>query len=601
MKIIKIIMSEENQNSPEHRDEVFNQALEYLRRGFSVIPVGRDKKPLLKSWSEFQKRRPTEEDLSWWWFELEPAGVAIITGAISGIVVLDCEKGADLSGLNAPKTPSAKTGGGGLHYYFKHPGKNVQNATRIKPLMDIRGDGGYVVAPPSLHLSGGRYEWLDGLDTPLADMPDWMDSENKTSSPKNSASTPVKNDWDEITSGVEEGRRHDAAVKIVGKLLAHIPRKDRDSFVLPMLEAWNEKNTPPLPDNELWDIYDGIRERHEQSEATNEPMTRERKLLSVADLLSYKPASYPFLVDKLVPHRGITALSGHPEAGKSWVMLEIAKSVASGTALFGKFKTLKGNVLVVDEESGIDEFWKRARMLGYSEDLSIFFHIQCGFKLDNEKDLAQLLSTVRKNEISLIIFDPYVSMHNKSENSAEETAVVMQALQKFNETGAAVIYVHHLRKDSIMKFGGAQSLRGSSALLGRLDSLIRVHKVTSDEVSDEIQILHEKSRRGKKEPEFQISMIEENGKIFFDDIIEVEPAKRKLEQATEAITNMFDDDTELTRVDIITAVKNVAGVGEKNVADAIRKLVKDQVLVEIRRGREKHYKLALNKGSEAVI
>src|SRR3989344_2210855 len=519
-------------NNADHEAEVYKQALEYLKRGFSVIPVGQDKKPMFV-WEKYQNQRPTEDEMAEWFFNLKPAGVAIITGRLSGVVVLDAEADCDITGLEIPVTPTVKTGGGGKHWYFRHPGCEVKNRVRIQSRkIDLRGDHGYAIAPPSLHPSGEKYEWIVGLDTPLAELPDWLYKKPKNVQAKEVKPATIPNDtWGGVMDGVTEGQRHDAAVRVAGKLMAHIPRRDRDSVALPLLKAWNEQNIPPLPDEEVHKVYEDIRERHERGEVSGDAPSRERKLLSVADLLAYEPTTYPFLIDPLVPHRGITALSGHPGVGKSWVMLEIAKSIASGKPLFGKFPTLKGNVLIVDEESGIDEMWKRAKMLDYVEDLPIFFHITGGFKLDNESDLARLLATVQKNEISLVIFDNYVAMHSKPENSAEDTARVMEALQKFNEVGAGGLYIHHLRKDSIMKFGYAQALRGSSALLGRLDSLIVVRKITSDDVSDEIQVLHEKARRGKKVPMFQISLTEESGKMLFADLVEVEPAKRKIEQA----------------------------------------------------------------------
>ena len=62
--------------------------------------------------------------------------------------------------------------GGGEHDFFKHPGCNVCNsAGTLGPGLDIRGDGGYVVAPPSIHTSGKEYKWLIDARVPLADMP----------------------------------------------------------------------------------------------------------------------------------------------------------------------------------------------------------------------------------------------------------------------------------------------------------------------------------------------------------------------------------------------------------------------------------------------
>ena len=137
----------------EYPKSLVEFALNYLRLGFSVIPVSSaNKKPLVK-WEEFQHRHPTEEETRKW-FQNPQTQVAVVTGAISGIAVVDVEAGGSIDEF--PKTATSKTGGGGWHLWYKHPGHPVDNAVKIKPLVDIRGDGGYVVAPPSLHSSGGK-------------------------------------------------------------------------------------------------------------------------------------------------------------------------------------------------------------------------------------------------------------------------------------------------------------------------------------------------------------------------------------------------------------------------------------------------------------
>jgi hypothetical protein len=108
----------------------------------------------------------------------------------------------------------------------------------------------------------------------------------------------------------------------------------------------------------------------------------------------------------------------------------------------------------------------------------------------------------------------------------------------------------------------------------------------------EIQVSHDKARRSKKASMFQFSLIEKDSKMTVTDIIDVAPAKLKIAQAKEAILTFFDADTELTRKDIIAAVKKETGIGDKNTSDAIRQLANDNVLVAVQRGREKHYKLA---------
>jgi hypothetical protein len=127
------------------------------------------------------------DDIRAWWAKWPFANVGVRTGAINGIVVLDIDprSGGDdsLAQLLAvhgqlPDTTEVLTGGGGRHIYFKHPGGNVRNsAGKLGPGLDIRGDGGYVVGPGSLHQSGGDYGF-EASSTPsecgFADLPGWM-------------------------------------------------------------------------------------------------------------------------------------------------------------------------------------------------------------------------------------------------------------------------------------------------------------------------------------------------------------------------------------------------------------------------------------------
>lgn len=143
-------------------NEILQAALEYSRQGFSVIPVSRgDKKPLIK-WQRYQHERANEEQIKQWWAKWPDANVGIVTGEISGIFVLDCDSDEGERVIqemgSLPRTAVAKTGKG-HHYYFQHPGVPIRNFARKLPGLDLRGDGGYVVAPPSIHTTGVLYEW----------------------------------------------------------------------------------------------------------------------------------------------------------------------------------------------------------------------------------------------------------------------------------------------------------------------------------------------------------------------------------------------------------------------------------------------------------
>jgi len=143
----------------------------YLARGWSVVPVEpRGKRPLVP-WRRLQTRRASAAELERWFARWPDANVAIVTGRLSGLVVLDVDPrhggAASLDLLEAgqaplPETPEVLTGGGGRHLYFRHPGGRVGNRVDLLPGLDLRGDGGCVVAPPSVHPSGRPYAWRAG-------------------------------------------------------------------------------------------------------------------------------------------------------------------------------------------------------------------------------------------------------------------------------------------------------------------------------------------------------------------------------------------------------------------------------------------------------
>lgn len=133
-------------------------AIIYTRHfGVSVLPIGENKRPILK-WKEFQDRCPTfEEILSW---PKEGFNLAVITGRISkGLVIVDCESKEDAGWFwkNKGQSPSIVKTRRGYHLYFQSACE-VRNAQRCFGRYDVRGEGGYALAPPSAH-ADGHYTW----------------------------------------------------------------------------------------------------------------------------------------------------------------------------------------------------------------------------------------------------------------------------------------------------------------------------------------------------------------------------------------------------------------------------------------------------------
>lgn len=251
-------------------------ALDYLALGWSVIPIEAGGKRPIVAWQEFQQRTATAEEITAWLRRWPRANVAIVTGAVSGLVVIDVDPqhgGADsLARLESthdrlPPTVESATGGGGRHLYFLHPHGTVRNRVALAPGIDVRGDGGCVVAPPSMHPSGKPYAWREGHapdDLPLAPLPGWLRTLIRGGNVRQGH--PLAH-WRELArDGVGEGQRNTTIASFAGHLLWHGVDPE---VVLELLLAWNRSRcVPPLPDAEVARVVDSIVRLHEQDAAT---------------------------------------------------------------------------------------------------------------------------------------------------------------------------------------------------------------------------------------------------------------------------------------------------------------------------------------------
>jgi hypothetical protein len=234
------------------RCELFARASEYVARGWSVLPL-RGKVSTIP-WQEFQTRRPSPLELSSWFLETSqpPTGIGIVAGRVSRLVVVDCDTQADATFWNSHYPASSlivETGGGGSHFYYASP-VDVTVRNRVKVLgrcIDIRGDGGYVVAPPSLHRSGKRYAWLTtkGSERLTEFSPTWVeDSSPIISLPQTTATRNVRRVVAYIRriEAVAGNGGHNATFRAACKLRdAGMPVDE----ALAVLERWNETNAMP--------------------------------------------------------------------------------------------------------------------------------------------------------------------------------------------------------------------------------------------------------------------------------------------------------------------------------------------------------------------
>ena len=250
-------------------------ALHYRRRGWSVLPIRpRDKRPLLP-WQPLQRALPTEAQIQDWFRRWPRANIGIVTGAISGLVVIDIDPQHDgdesLARLERehgplPHTVEAITGGGGRHLYFAHPGGQARNKAGLAAGIDLRGDGGYVVAPPSIHPSGRAYVWEVSHhpdETAVAPLPYWLLQRVVDGSAR--LGHPLAH-WRELAHhGVAEGARNSTIASFAGHLLWHGVDPE---VALELLACWNaQRCRPPLPEDELLRVVESIARLHAREQS----------------------------------------------------------------------------------------------------------------------------------------------------------------------------------------------------------------------------------------------------------------------------------------------------------------------------------------------
>lgn len=267
---------------PPPRD-LLEAALAHARRGWSVIPLWPgDKRPLFP-WAPHQHRRAEEPEIRGWFHRWPSANVGIVTGTVSSLLVVDVDPlhGGDQS-LEAlerahgarPDTLAVTTGGGGSHLYFQHPGGLVHNKVGLLPGIDLRGDGGFVVAPPSVHPSGRRYAWRDparSVDMRPAPMPPWLLRLVQEAGYRPGHTLAH---WRRLVrEGVPEGERNNAVASLAGHLFWHGVDA---TVVLDLLLCWNATRCrPPLPEDEVARTVESILRLHQRGGEDARPLAQD--------------------------------------------------------------------------------------------------------------------------------------------------------------------------------------------------------------------------------------------------------------------------------------------------------------------------------------
>lgn len=253
-------------------------ALNYAAHGWPVMPCNPHSKTPL---GELVKRglhdaTKTESTIRYWWSCCPTANIGVVTGPESGLLVLDLDRHSDVDGVALAESlygfevqgPAQRTGGGGLQAFYRHPaGADLRCVTALDghPGIDVKGAGGYVVVPPSIHPNGVAYAWLESPDGELPEPPTWL-LETLQRAPRAPAPhTPSGQNLGE-SALILEGARNDALTALGG--LMRRRGMAPEALEAGLLAENAAHCLPPLPEAEVRGIarsvgrYDPVQEFH---------------------------------------------------------------------------------------------------------------------------------------------------------------------------------------------------------------------------------------------------------------------------------------------------------------------------------------------------
>ncbi len=444
-------------------------ALRYAARSISVLPLywiangtcgcgtkdcsAPGKHPLLKN--GVNGATTSRKAIGEWFSRWPKANIGIATGAASGLVALDVddrhgggEALAQLTRQNGelPETLIAITGNG-RHFFFKHPGVPIKSsASKLGKGLDVRGDGGYVVAVPSLHVSGRYYRWYNKV--PPAEIPGWLlgrlldrgvdASRNDTALPR-----------------VVEGARNSILTSLAGAMRR--AAFGRAAIERALLAENQDRCSPPLADQEVRRIAESI-SRYKPGAVPREAFADVQPDLLL--LAQVQPEDVKWLAYPYVPLRKLTSLEGDPAVGKTWITLAISAALTRGVVPFTSGESERrdpASVLYLTAEDGpADTIRPRFDALGGNPEKMTLLRGIVARHGDTEQhhavtlsDLDAIEKALKEVKPALVVIDPLqgylgarVDMHR-----ANEVRPVLAGLAGLAEKyQCAILSVRHLSK-----------------------------------------------------------------------------------------------------------------------------------------------------------
>ena len=485
--------------------EIVEAALRYAERGWAVFPVSKEKHPLTEN--GFKDASTDPNVIKEWFTHFSGANIGIATGQMSGgLVIIDVDIDEDAgkygneslddwcneNGCCFSETLTATTGRGGKHYYFQSSEPFGCKVGALKNV-DIRGDGGYVVVPPSKHKNGCYYKW-DDEDAEIVSVQKDSDVEYFLhESFKNQNGT---TDSFEIPEEVGAGGRNDTLFKVASSYQA---RGFTDEEIIEAVKGYNLANCkPPLPDREVNTILKSVLGRFKKGKKkeTAAPATEDapkeepkaktkRKLKKGKDLMDKdipEPIVYvgvgredPLLVE------GTCILSAKPKLGKSWFVLGLCLALCKGEDFLG-YKTRQCSCLYLDLETSEALQKKRLKKAVAGGEVPDNFYLDTETDKIEEGFVDQIRNYLDQDQnIGVVVVDVFQFIRTKRDARSKDTEYEhayddMDPLNKLAaEKHISIILVCHDRK-MVDENDPFQNILGSIGIQGAASQMIVMYR-----------------------------------------------------------------------------------------------------------------------------
>lgn len=433
----------------------------YAARGWRVFPLRpRTKTPLTPR--GFHDATTNLETLRQWWIDHPAANVAIATGDGLAILDIDPRNGGNetLQRLiethgPLPDCPMARTGGGGVHYYFRSPGP--LKSRKLGPGVDLCADGHYVVAPFSVHPNGTPYEWEISppyergttKPTPLPLLPSWLTDLK----PRREAVQPSSDGL------VREGSRNDYLASKAGSML-------RTGMVYEAILqgtlAQNERAcAPPLEEPEVRKIVDSITGRYAPGP---DIVPRSWSRSTLTGIRNPSAGQTQYLVDGFLPRGEVTLLAATWKAGKTLIGYRLILDLLQGTDVLGYWpcpRPIPVCLLQLEMPSHEDDRRFRRLCLGggpppeetirLAETGFLTVYNRPPLSLTNAEDVERLQRIILSGNHELVVIDSLIAAFagsNLNDNS-EVRHLFARAFLPLTTAGVSVLMFHHQRKISV--------------------------------------------------------------------------------------------------------------------------------------------------------